>query len=489
MNQHRKLLFSCALLAISMVSSCDLFKKSNPQPTDGEESIIEENPIDSAIVSQFDWDEHNAPMYLIPINDHLFHVSDYDSALYIPNAASYTKISGRGGETEDIHYVGFNQGHEVQGSIIYNEEYSSHMMGLIYKYNRDRPSSQYFNGFAFTNNFINTHESIKFSLGTGNAKAPKNIIEQIEERYDNRVVKSWLCAQSHDKSVTIVTAQMKPVGETCLGMIAVLDGETLYTYADSAYYYEGEFTWHVDDEGEYGILTVDAIMRGESGLDIFCIDYAPESTSPGVLMARNGNLYKHTFSCYYNHIDYTPQPWPVDLPVGAELKAELDGYKVWVVEEIAPSEDNMAGQYSVYYQKPDDERGEGKYYRACSNSMCEESEKILAGDDPWPSYVGCDELLIASDVYLTKDPKGDIYLIVEGCPDMRNMFTYLLSMPPYSDKPYLRWFPTNAGYHGLDASGELLRVDTYRYGDEGRINYAQYYDFDMNLVREEPCPE
>lgn len=477
MNTKKNLLFLCVLTAA--MTACTSQKSAPPVQTPAEDVVT----VDSALLALTDWDEADCPLYLTSLDTpeamalHPFSNS-LDSASLVPNAKRYTTMI-EGGNSYKLTFVSVHEGKST-GCLI-GGEYSKHMSGIYY--NVEGYTDEYPAGYAFTDKFLADHQNIPFKTFSENKKAPAKITKLAEERYAGKVKNSWMCAESLDKTVGVYRLQFQAVDTTCMGMLLIVDNDSVYTSLDPAYYYDGEFTWHVDDGGEYGPIWISAITRGAKGLDIFSVDPACESVTPFVAMARNGEITLYEFACYYVYVDYQPDPEPVELPKEAQLKAELDGFKVWVNEEISPSEDNPMGQYSVYYQKPEDDN----HYLIASNSNPEESERQISEGGEWNSYVSKFELLSCSDAYLIKSPNGEIYLILEGCPDARNMFTYMTTLPTWTEENYFRWIPTNAGFQGLDESGELLRVDNYGYNDDGRYNVTRYYDFSLGLVREVPC--
>lgn len=467
-----------------MTVACTSTKNENPTSTGSElrEGDVEE--MDSTLLLA-DWGETDLPMYLTPYeaqNRMVIHPFDNekDSAYYAANGARYTTLIDNG-KTYKMKFKEVHEGESI-GNLI-GGDYSKYMSGVLYDVVDTK--KEYPGGFGFTDAFMASHQFLPFELFEEGTQAPDHIIKMAQQSYPGKVQQSWICAETTDKSVGVYRLQYQPVDTICMGMLLVVDGDKVYTELDPAYRFEdGSFTWHVDDDGIYGAIAVEGITRGEKGLDLFCVDYACESVTPFVCMARDGAIASYNLACYYVYIDFRPSAKPVSLSKGAKLAAELDGYKIWIDEEIAQSEDNPAGQYGVYYQGPDSK----EYYYIASNSMGSESEKyIIQGE--WPLYVSKYELLSCTDAYLTKSPSGDVYLILEGCPDCRNIFTYVTSLPIGDDENYFRWMHTNSGYQGLDESGELFGVANYSYNDEGRYTVVRYFNFNYDVVRESKLQE
>lgn len=95
------------------------------------------------------------------------------------------------------------------------------------------------------------------------------------------------------------------------------------------------------------------------------------------------------------------------------------------------------------------------------------------GDDTKFYPVPFDSLLVATnvDIYNTEP----LQLIVEGCPDCRNIFSYFVDVP--SRKAW--YVPANSGYMGKTEEGYML-FHSYRYVSDpeiaGRYTFLQVFD-------------
>lgn len=455
------------------------------------QSDVTPKPIDTLLA---DWDETSVPMpiecvYLFDTEGadgweicgydfrHVYD-SQEDSALYTPIASNYHTLVVNG-QKHSIEYTGEQKGKEM-GSLI-GGQYAYCMKGLNYKLNGGEVESS---GFAFSDSFLQNHEVI--ALKYPENAAPRYLLDTLRTRYNLEVINSYTCAVSEDGTLAIYSAQMEPQDTACLGIRMVVDHDSITIFEDPAYYYGQGSAWHVDDGDEYYPIHPIAVTRGEKGIDIFYYEGAPESSTYAALLLRNGKFEEYTFAAYYNYIDYTPTPDPVDLPAGSELKAELDGYRVWVHTDVEQTEDDLEGKFSVYYSEP----GSDNVYFVVSTNRTDNFSEL------WErSYPGVDdtEILAASDAYIVK--YGDEYptyrLIIEGCPDMRNTYTYTTYLPLGTIHPYFHWFRTNSGFQGMDQTGKMLMLDNYGYYDEGgRYTIRRYFDASsLDLVKEEPIEE
>lgn len=100
------------------------------------------------------------------------------------------------------------------------------------------------------------------------------------------------------------------------------------------------------------------------------------------------------------------------------------------------------------------------------------------GDKFYP--VPIDSILVTSRVTIYNyDP---LQLIVEGCPDMRNEFSYFIDV----DKRKAWYVPANQGYIGSTSEEGYMIFQSYRYVSDpdiaGRYTFLQIFDETGNMV-------
>ena len=100
------------------------------------------------------------------------------------------------------------------------------------------------------------------------------------------------------------------------------------------------------------------------------------------------------------------------------------------------------------------------------------------GDRFYP--VPIDSILVTSRVKIYNyDP---LQLIVEGCPDMRNEFSYFIDV----DKRKAWYVPANQGYIGSTSEEGYMIFQSYRYVSDpdiaGRYTFLQIFGETGNLV-------
>lgn len=100
------------------------------------------------------------------------------------------------------------------------------------------------------------------------------------------------------------------------------------------------------------------------------------------------------------------------------------------------------------------------------------------GDRFYP--VPIDSILVTSRVSIYND--NPLQLIVEGCPDMRNEFSYFIDVPARK-----AWYvPANQGYVGNTSEEGYMIFQSYRYVSDpdiaGRYTFLQVFDETGSLV-------
>ena len=77
-------------------------------------------------------------------------------------------------------------------------------------------------------------------------------------------------------------------------------------------------------------------------------------------------------------------------------------------------------------------------------------------------------------------------LLVEGCPEARNIWTYIIDL----EKKTARQFPSTDGLIAFSASGDTLQLGAYRYHEEGgRYSMVRTYTLSGQLIKEEESEE
>lgn len=426
-----------------------------------------------------DWDTQTPVVPIIcPNDDDYFfaYQNDINDTLCTNAIARYTRLMSNGG-VQLIDYAGDNPKGQTTGYYLQGDK-AQYMKGLHFHQTGGAiPGGM---GFATTEAFMETHKVLSFeNLGDENLQSmPQAVIDSVEARVGYKLSRSYEYCRNAERNLHIYNAQTTPVDSICLGLTILSVSDQLYIMADTAYYYEGEFGWNVDDGGEYFPYQICAITEGTEGIDLWYCRWAPESLGMGALLAREGNLFDYNMCFFYVAYDFTPEPEPVELPATAELTSEYEGWKVWVNKVREPDEDDMEGLFEVYYSAPDDTT---KCYLLVSTAE--------HGTDTWPEgtgkYTSISNICAASSAILVPDPsEGNVRCIISGCPDCRNTYNYMVKL--YSRAltyDLCFWFNCNMDFQGADADGHLQFLH-YGYNDEGRYHVLRTLDGNNNLLSE-----
>ena len=294
------LIFVCACSHKNTQEEYD--SKDSLSAVDGDESVA------SLGQDALDWDadDYPMPMYAVHYFDTDYHVTDVrlrhlfsfdkQKAYYKLRAANYTQMMCAD-KVVKIAYKGIHEGPEMGNWI--GGAYADYMSGLDYEC-----KGVWEEGFAFTDQFMKTHEIV--SVKNGGGKAPKDVVDSLQARYGMKVHSLQKCTATKDGKMTVYWGQMKPQGSKCLGMCVVkVNGKLLVDEAWTDQYDEGS-AWNVDDGGEYISIDVVGVTHSDKGYDIFYRRGAPESFRHGVLLVRDNKIIDHEFCTFYNYIDYQP---------------------------------------------------------------------------------------------------------------------------------------------------------------------------------------
>lgn len=172
----------------------------------------------------------------------------------------------------------------------------------------------------------------------------------------------------------------------------------------------------------------------------------------------------------------------LQLPVDAKKAAEGFG----IVAYIQPvGNGEMAAINAVWVT---DDKG-GNAMRICLSNENSPKEYAWKGDG---QRCLTKDILAADEVHVVKDSqKNDLYLVVSGCPDMRNIYSYLISIDIKSLKQETcsngelacLHIPASENYEGYDEKNNTIAFYTYGYYEEGgRYRVKVNYDFNGKLI-------
>jgi len=159
------------------------------------------------------------------------------------------------------------------------------------------------------------------------------------------------------------------------------------------------------------------------------------------------------------------------LPSGAEEVGQGYGYKAYTVET---GKTNAGGEPQKELWLRNAEGKVGRLFTTSTTSQSVDWSKSARKD------VSAIEAIDA--VYFIQNiQEKKAYMVVQGCPDSRNIYVYLM---PVSFSPKTALFiPAADGFVGLNETDNTLNCASYTYDQqEGRISLLVVYDFNGKLL-------
>lgn len=161
------------------------------------------------------------------------------------------------------------------------------------------------------------------------------------------------------------------------------------------------------------------------------------------------------------------------IPSKAQFVDENDYYEVFVDEEV-PAKDWMdVAKVSLWlYNKST--KGSSRLLTTVKpeSFWWYQSDGINGVDYPIDSITAIHKII----------PVDSTTLIVEGCPDNRNLFSYIIDIPNRK----ATYIPCNSGIVGFTSEEGLIIGQSYRYVSDpdiaGRYTYLQVFDWNGNQV-------
>ncbi|MBR1502822.1 MAG: hypothetical protein IJ618_02925 [Prevotella sp.] len=144
---------------------------------------------------------------------------------------------------------------------------------------------------------------------------PAAVVKQLEQRYGLEASRSVLTCSIGD-SCQYGLLQFK--GEykngpkefygddrkPALALDVLIQGDKVYVNEQvGSMYSETDYSWNVDDEGQYVGCYLLAAFEGSKGLELCWYRGAPESSTIGMFYLRDGKLINHEYESYYNAVD------------------------------------------------------------------------------------------------------------------------------------------------------------------------------------------
>lgn len=164
-----------------------------------------------------------------------------------------------------------------------------------------------------------------------------------------------------------------------------------------------------------------------------------------------------------------------EMPKTAERLDSHIQYAVYINKESAESEEgSFDAIYSVWLA---DERT-GTVKKVCqTNPMAAPIWEQMKGKDPDAASTELHLIATAERGWIAP---GDVSkVIVEGCPDGRNIWTYIIDTNAHTVKQ----LPSTEGVQDLNWSAKEIIVGSYGYDDHGRYSFQRVYNIDGKFLR------
>jgi hypothetical protein len=165
------------------------------------------------------------------------------------------------------------------------------------------------------------------------------------------------------------------------------------------------------------------------------------------------------------------------LPATAKLADDNGRQQIYLNVESAPNEEDMGGVTSVWLY---DKQQRSAKRLLTSNSMAEGAWDRMANHQA--ASVMLDKIAAADRARFVV---GESKIIVEGCPDARNIYSYLIDL----EQNTACQLPSNSGLVGFCGEDEnYIVMSSYRYHPDpevgGRFPVLSVYDTNGKFVKE-----
>lgn len=169
-----------------------------------------------------------------------------------------------------------------------------------------------------------------------------------------------------------------------------------------------------------------------------------------------------------------------ELPQTAKLQSKQGDYELYVNVEQAPNEDDITGVYSVWLA--DRSKNIVRRIVLTNPSAAPVWEEMSAKNGgvvvPMHEIAAAERAMFAS-----KDCKR---IVVEGCPDARNIWTYIIDL----DTRTAMQLPGTEGVQDINQDkGEIILASYGYYEEGGRYTYQKAYSLDGKFLRQTSDPE
>ena len=172
-----------------------------------------------------------------------------------------------------------------------------------------------------------------------------------------------------------------------------------------------------------------------------------------------------------------------ELPISAEEQDRIFNHVLYVNVEEEPDENNLAGLYTVWVA---DERWDTLRKVLTTNPTATAPWDQMSGKNADGVEVPMHLIAVASSASYASEDLSKI--VVEGCPDGRNVWTYIIDL----NKRTAIQLPSTEGVQNIDLDkGEIIVASYGYYSEGGRYTVNKAYSLDGKFLRQvgDPQPE
>ena len=158
------------------------------------------------------------------------------------------------------------------------------------------------------------------------------------------------------------------------------------------------------------------------------------------------------------------------LPPTAKLQDEYRDWKLYVNEEQG---DDNEGDYEAIQTVWLVNGKTGAVTQVCrTNPKAVANWELMKERTANAVDVPLDQIAAAEKAYIASTDGSKV--IVEGCPDGRNVWTYVINTKHHTARQY----PSNEGVDKVNITNNEVVMHTYAYDDDGRYSYRVSYTID-----------
>lgn len=172
-----------------------------------------------------------------------------------------------------------------------------------------------------------------------------------------------------------------------------------------------------------------------------------------------------------------------ELPASANEQDRIFNHVLYVNEDKSPDENDFAGVYTVWVA---DERWGVTRKILTTNPEAKAQWSRMSGKEADGVAVPMNMIAVASSASYASEDFSKI--VVEGCPDGRNTWTYIIDIPKHTAIQ----LPSTEGVQDIDMDeGEIIAASYGYYPEGGRYTVNKAYSLDGKFLRQvgDPQPE